>query len=351
MNLEFWRNKEVLITGHTGFKGSWLALWLQSMNAKVHGYSLPSPTNPNFYSLANVKDGMSSEIIDDIRNIEALKKTINKIKPEIIFHMAAQPLVRYSYLEPLETFTVNINGTINLLEIIRSSHSVKSFINITTDKCYLNNERNTAFCEEDSLGGFDPYSSSKACSELVTLAYQKSYFNKLNIGIASARSGNVIGGGDWSEDRLLPDFFRALDQKKSLLVRSPEAIRPWQHVLEALYGYLRLAEKLHLDPNKYSGPWNFGPPSSRDMPVSWVLDTLSDVIKNGQWSVDSNSHLYEAKTLHLNSAKSNTLLDWTVKWDLRKSLVQVANWHLAWKSGQNLKDFSLKQIDEYLGLT
>lgn len=349
MNIDFWQNKKVLITGHTGFKGGWLALWLQAMNAKVYGYSLSSPTNPNFYTLANIKEDMSGEIIADIRNFESLKQAINKIKPEIIFHMAAQPFVRYSYSEPIETFTVNINGTINLLEIIRSVSSVKTLINVTTDKCYLNNEKNNAFSEEDSLGGFDPYSSSKACSELVTLAYEKSYFNKLNIGIATARSGNVIGGGDWGEDRLLPDFFRALDEGKSLLVRFPDSVRPWQHVLEALSGYLILAEKLYSEPKKYSGPWNFGPSASRDMPVSWVLDTLSaDInINSGQWSLDLNNHVHEAKSLHLNSKKAKKDLNWETKWSLKESINKVANWHLAWKSGSNLRNFSLMQIDEY----
>jgi CDP-glucose 4,6-dehydratase len=346
---DFWHNKKVLITGHTGFKGGWLALWLQSMNAKVYGYSLPPLTNPNFYSCANIKEGMANEVISDIRNFETLKGFISEVKPEIIFHMAAQPIVRYSYLQPLETFSVNINGTINLLEIIRFERSVKCLVNITTDKCYLNNEENKAFSETDSLGGFDPYSSSKACSELVTLAYDKSYFDKMNIGIATARSGNVIGGGDWSEDRLLPDFFRALDNKEPLLIRSPDAIRPWQHVLDALNGYLILAENLYSEPKKYSGPWNFGPSSSQDKEVSWVLEALSNILLTGQkkWSLDSQTHPHEAKYLRLDSTKANNLLDWRVKWPLINSIRMVANWHLAWKSNEDLKDFSMMQIKNY----
>ena len=242
-NQSFWKDKHVLLTGHTGFKGGWMSLWLQSMGAKVHGYALDPSTKPNFFTSANVAEGMESHTIADIRDTQKIKDLINQVKPEVIFHMAAQPLLRYSYEEPQETYSVNVMGTVNLFEAVRNASTVRAIVNITSDKCYENRERLEAYSEGEPLGGYDPYSSSKACSEIITSAYRQSFLAEKGIGVATARAGNVIGGGDWSDDRLIPDFFRAFAKNEPLIIRSPNAIRPWQHVLEPLSGYLNLAEK------------------------------------------------------------------------------------------------------------
>jgi CDP-glucose 4,6-dehydratase len=349
MNQSFWKDKQVLLTGHTGFKGSWLALWLQSMGAKVHGYSLAPSTQPNLFTLTNVLDGMASHTIADIRNGQKIHELINKVKPEIVFHMAAQPLVRYSYQEPVETYAVNIMGTVNLLEAVHQSPSIRVVVNITTDKCYENLERLWAYREDEALGGYDPYSSSKACSEIITAAYRRSFLAEKSIGVATARAGNVIGGGDWSEDRLIPDFFRAVTNKETLLIRSPNAIRPWQHVLEPLSGYLNLAEKLYDEPSKYSDAWNFGPSDDSAKPVSWVLNKLTEKIPNAKWSVDENSQSHEASLLKLDSSKAKALLDWKTRWSLDESLSKTVEWQNQFKAGVNLREFSHSQIINYIG--
>jgi CDP-glucose 4,6-dehydratase len=349
MNPSFWKDKQVLLTGHTGFKGSWLALWLQSMGAHVHGYALASSTQPNLFTLANVLDGMASHTIADIRDAQKIKNVIEQIKPEIVFHMAAQPLVRYSYAEPVETYAVNVMGTVNLLEAVRHSPPVKAVVNITTDKCYENREWLWSYREDESLGGYDPYSSSKACSEIVTAAYRQSFLAEKGIGVATARAGNVIGGGDWSEDRLIPDFFRVMAKQETLIIRSPNAVRPWQHVLEPLSGYLNLAEKLFNNPLKYSDAWNFGPSDESAKSVSWILNKLTEKIPNAKWAVDKNPQVHEAGLLKLDSSKAKALLDWHPRWSLEESLNKIVEWQDQFNSAVNLKEFSNSQIASYMG--
>lgn len=349
MNQSFWKDKQVLLTGHTGFKGGWLSLWLQSMGAKVHGYSLAPSTHPNFFTAANVGEDMASNTIADIRDAQKIKDVIEQIKPEIIFHMAAQPLVRHSYAEPVETYAVNVMGTVNLLEAVRHSASVKAVVNITTDKCYENREWSLAYKEEQALGGYDPYSSSKACSELVTAAYRQSFLAEKGIGVATARAGNVIGGGDWSNDRLIPDFFRAIAKSQPLIIRSPNAIRPWQHVLEPLGGYLNLAEKLYDDPAKFAGAWNFGPSEEDAQTVSWILTKLAEKIPNATWSIDQNPQLHEANLLKLDSSKARGQLNWTPRWSLDEALNKIVEWQDQFDRGGDLKKYSMSQIVDYVG--
>ena len=349
MNPSFWNGKQVLLTGHTGFKGGWMSLWLQSMGAKVHGYSLAPTSQPNFFTSANVGEGMASHTIADIRDAQKIKDVIEQIKPEIIFHMAAQPLVRHSYAEPVETYAVNVMGTVNLLEASRHSPSVKAIVNITTDKCYENREWLWAYREDEALGGYDPYSSSKACSEIVTAAYRQSFLAEKGIGVATARAGNVIGGGDWSEDRLIPDFFRAVGNKQTLIIRSPNAIRPWQHVLEPLSGYLILAQKLYSDPQKYASAWNFGPSDDAAKTVSWILNTMAEKVPNAKWEVDHNPRLHEAGLLKLDSSKAKNLLGWQPRWSLDESLNKIVGWQNQFNAGSNLKAFSHAQIASYIG--
>jgi len=348
INKSFWNNKHVLLTGHTGFKGGWLSLWLQSMGAKVHGYALEPASQPNFFTLAKVADAMTSNTIADIRETQIIKKLINQVKPEIVFHMAAQPLVRFSYAAPEETYAVNVMGTVNLLEAIRYTSSVRAIVNITTDKCYENREWLWAYRENEALGGYDPYSSSKACSEIITAAYRQSFFAERAIGVATARAGNVIGGGDWSNDRLIPDFFRAIAKNQPLIVRSPSSIRPWQHVLEPLSGYLKLAEKLYIDPDKYAGAWNFGPSNEAVKTVLWVLTKLTEKIPNAKWEIDKDPQLHEAALLKLDSSKANELLGWNSLWTLQESLYNTIEWNNQFNAGANLKDFSNTQIATYM---
>lgn len=272
MNPDFWAGKKVFLTGHTGFKGGWLSLWLQSLGAEVHGYALNPPTEPNLFTVAKVGQGMVSSTIADIRDASALAQAMEIVQPDIVFHLAAQPLVRYSYAEPTETYATNVMGTVNLFEVIRKTSTVRAALNITTDKCYENREWLKPYREDEPLGGYDPYSSSKACSELVTAAYRQSFFTESGVAVASARAGNVIGGGDWAQDRLIPDFLRAIDSNKPLVVRAPNAIRPWQHVLEPLSGYLTLAERLFVDGADFAEAWNFGPADEDARNVEWIVE-------------------------------------------------------------------------------
>lgn len=348
MNSKFWKDKRVLLTGHTGFKGGWLSLWLQSMGAQVYGYALAPSTNPNLFEVAHVKRRMVGHLEADIRDIAKLTSFVSEAKPEIVFHMAAQPLVRYSYAEPVETFAVNVMGTVNLLESLRNISAVKAVVNVTTDKCYENREWLWAYREDDPLGGYDPYSSSKACSELVTAAYRQSFFAEKGVGIATARAGNVIGGGDWSDDRLIPDFFRAVSNGEPLVIRSPNAIRPWQHVLEPLSGYLNLAESLYAEPLKYACAWNFGPNENSAQTVSWILNKLANNIPNAKWELDKNPQLHEAGLLKLDSSKAKSLLEWSPRWSLNQSLEKVVDWHKVFNSKNDMQAFSLSQIDDYV---
>lgn len=347
MKQAFWSGKRVFLTGHTGFKGSWLALWLQDMGAEVHGYALQPPTDPNLYSIANVMAGMTSSTIADIRDLNVLSCAIQAANPEIIFHMAAQPLVRYSYQAPLETYATNVMGTVNLFEAVRAVTGVKAVINVTTDKCYENREWMQGYREDEPLGGHDPYSSSKACAELVTAAYRCSFFEATGVSLASVRAGNVLGGGDWAEDRLVPDFLRASDRGELLQVRSPGAIRPWQHVLDPLSGYMRLAEKLYVEGVEFAEAWNFGPSDSDAKPVCWIVERLAAATPGAKWQCDEARHPHEAHYLKLDSSKAMSRLGWKPRWQLEEALAKVLEWHAAWRHGEDMRGYSLAQIHRH----
>jgi CDP-glucose 4,6-dehydratase len=343
----FWKNRSVFLTGHTGFKGGWITIWLTMMGAKVYGYSLDPPTTPNFFSETKLEERLSSSVIDDIQNFSSLKSAMSLAKPSVIIHMAAQPLVRRSYISPVETLKTNILGTTNLLEAARKIECVEAIVNVTTDKCYENKEQLKPYIESDKLGGYDPYSASKACSELISAAYRNSFFEESGIKIATVRGGNVIGGGDWATDRLIPDFLSAIDASKKLIIRYPDAVRPWQHVLELLSGYLLLAEKLVTDGNRFAGAWNFGPQKNDIKPVSWIVDYLIRKIPNAQYEIDNSTHPHEASLLLLDSSKAKSKLGWSQKLSLEVALDKTIEWHQAWKNNQSMSEFSISQINSY----
>ncbi|MFH1707284.1 MAG: CDP-glucose 4,6-dehydratase [Planctomycetota bacterium] len=345
----FWLGKRVFLTGHTGFKGGWMALWLQSLGAKVYGYALKPPTKPNLFTVASVGRGMAASTIADIRDIKALAKAIKAARPQIVIHMAAQPLVRYSYDQPVETYSTNVMGTANLLECIRHTPSVKAAVIITTDKCYENRELKSGYKETAPLGGYDPYSSSKACAELVTAAYRQSFFGASGhtVGIATARAGNVIGGGDWAPDRLIPDFMRALAQGRALRIRAPKAVRPWQHVLEPLAGYLSLAECLYMDGGAYAEAWNFGPADKDARTVRWIVERLVAATPGATWACEKHPQPHETHYLKLNSNKARARLGWQPRWRLETALDKTRAWHAAYTQGADMHALSLAQIAEY----
>lgn len=347
MNRSFWSGKRVFLTGHTGFKGGWLSLWLADMGAEVHGYALAPPTEPNFFTVAGLSSRLATSVIADIRDIEMLARALQAAQPDIVMHLAAQPLVRYSYMEPVETYGVNVMGTVNLLEATRQTPSVRVVLNVTTDKCYENREFVWSYRENEAMGGFDPYSSSKACSELVTAAYRTSFLDAAGIQLASARAGNVIGGGDWAADRLVPDFLRALDAGQPLAIRSPRAIRPWQHVLEPLSGYLVLAESLYTEGQDFAEAWNFGPDEADARPVQWIVEYLCGRVPGATWQHDAAPLPHEANTLRLDSSKARARLGWRPRWNLQAALETTLDWHQAWRQGLNIADISLRQIWEY----
>jgi CDP-glucose 4,6-dehydratase len=347
MTPAFWLGKSVFITGHTGFKGSWLALWLQRAGANVHGYALAPPTSPSLFEVARVADGLASHHLGDIMDGDSLRKAMAAAAPEVVMHLAAQSLVRYSYQEPVETFATNVLGTVNVLEAVRAMPCVRAVVSVTTDKCYQNNEWHWGYRETEPLGGRDPYSSSKACAELVTSAYRDSFLDRAGVAVASARAGNVIGGGDWARDRLLPDYLRALDEGKSLEVRHPAAIRPWQHVLEPLAGYLLLAQRLVMDGSAFAQAWNFGPADDEARPVSWILDQLAAAAPGTNWRHAGVQELHEASYLKLDSSKARNALSWRPRWGLSKALDMTVAWHKAWRSGRDMRQYCLAQIDEY----
>jgi CDP-glucose 4,6-dehydratase len=350
MNPEFWRGRKVLLTGHTGFKGSWLSLWLQDLGAHLVGYSLPAPTEPNLFAQASVERGMIS-VRGDVRDLGGLQRAFQEHSPEIVLHLAAQSLVRRSYLEPVETFAANVMGTVNVLEAVRRCPSVKAVVIVTSDKCYENEEKLEPYRETDRLGGFDPYSNSKACAELVTDSYRRSFFagsNACSVGLGSARAGNVIGGGDWTEDQLLPDIIRSILAHKEVQIRSPHAIRPWQHVMEPLYGYLLLAQRLYHDPAKYSDAWNFGPEESDAVTVSDLLGRFGRLWGPGLSSrCDAGSHPHEAGLLRIDCAKAKAQLGWYPQWSLDRALETTAQWYKAFQSGGDLAVLTLDQIRSY----
>jgi CDP-glucose 4,6-dehydratase len=352
INKQFWKNKSVFLTGHTGFKGSWLALWLQSMGANLVGFALNPNTEKNIYEIANVQDDMNS-VIGDIQDYELLESVMKNAEPQIIFHLAAQPLVRESYINPIETYQTNLMGTLNLLNISREIPSVKSIVNITTDKCYKNNEWVWSYREDEPMGGHDPYSSSKACSEIATSSFRRSFFNTHDysnhgVGIATARAGNVVGGGDWSKDRLLPDIISAYENSQKLIIRNPESTRPWQHVLEPLYGYIMLAEKLYFEGDKYSEAWNFGPESTHAISVLNLIERLNKILPNKvNWEIDNNSHPHEANLLSLDIAKAKNRLNWRPVLSLDETIQLIIDWHLNHKAKKNMKEATLSQIERY----
>jgi len=347
INPVFWQNRTVVLTGHSGFKGGWIAHWLSDLGANIHGYSLEPPTEPNFFTEVKLQQRLVSSTTGDIRDLENLSRALNQIKPEIIIHMAAQPLVRESYQTPVETFATNVLGTVNLLEAARHSDSVKAIVNITTDKCYENKEWLWPYRENDRLGGHDPYSASKACAEIAAEAYRSSFLAKSNIHLASVRAGNVIGGGDWAQDRLIPDFFRAVDAGKALKIRSPNAVRPWQHVLEPLSGYLLLAERLYTEGEAFAQAWNFGPNDDDSKSVGWVVGQLCSKIPGSAYEVESAEQPHEAGLLKLDSSKAKTYLGWQPRWNLETALSKMLEWHDAWRSGADMAALTSAQIQSF----
>lgn len=343
----FWHGKKVFLTGHTGFKGGWLALWLQKLGAEVTGFALPPPTQPGLFEVAQVASGMQS-VIGDIRDATALAQALTHAQPEIVIHMAAQPLVRHAYAHPVETYSTNVMGLVNLLEAVRQTGSVRAVVNVTTDKCYENREWVWGYRENEALGGHDPYSSSKACAELVSASYRRSY----HLPLATARAGNVIGGGDWAADRLIPDILRAIEAGQPVQIRHPQAIRPWQHVLEPLYGYLTLAEKLYthgdIEDSPFASAWNFGPAESDAQPVQWLVEQLTARWGRGAcWQQDDGNHPHEAHYLKLDCAKSRSALGWLPRWPLARGLAEIVDWHQHYLAGGDMRTFSLARIDAY----
>lgn len=352
MDSSFWKGKRVFVTGHTGFKGSWLCLWLDQVGANVTGYSLPPPTNPSLFVDAKLKDCVTS-IMGDIRDRRLLSKTVKACKPQIIIHMAAQPLVRTSYLEPVETFDVNVLGTTNILEAARDLKGLKAIVNVTTDKVYENLELSRGYHEGDRLGGFDPYSSSKACSEIVTASYRSAFFNPdkyatHGVAVASARSGNVIGGGDWALDRLVPDLIRGFMKGKPVMIRYPQAVRPWQHVLEPLSGYLILAEQLYQRGPAVAGSWNFGPSPKLGKTVGWMADQLvAQWGKGAAWVTQDGEHFHETQNLRLDSRRAQKELGWKSVLTVEQTLRMITEWYRASAARKDVAALTRDQVSAY----
>ncbi|WP_246147040.1 CDP-glucose 4,6-dehydratase [Seonamhaeicola marinus] len=348
VNPSFWNGKRVYLTGHTGFKGSWLSLWLNSMGAIVKGFALEPSTTPSLFNEAKIFDVIESEI-GDIRNLTQLSSSIKLFNPDILIHMAAQPLVRLSYSEPVDTYAVNVMGTVNVLESARACTNLKAIVSVTTDKCYENNEWEWGYRENEPMGGHDPYSSSKGCAELVTSAYRRSFFSTSNTAaLASARAGNVIGGGDWAEDRLIPDILRAFEKGKPVVVRNPLSTRPWQHVLEPLSGYLVLAQELYENGDIFAEGWNFGPKDEGCKPVEWILSRMVNSWGEGaSWELDEKSNPHEAGFLKLDCSKAANRLQWQPKWNLEETLELIINWHQNFIKGNDVKRECLKEIKKY----
>jgi CDP-glucose 4,6-dehydratase len=352
VNRAFWQGRRVLVTGHTGFKGSWLSLWLQSLGAKVSGLALPPPTSPSLFEVARVAEGMESRIAD-LRHASQALAAAQAADPEIVLHLAAQPLVRQSYADPVETYATNVMGTLHLLEAIRTLPRVRAVVIVTSDKCYENREWWWGYRETDPPGGFDPYSSSKGCVEILTAAYRNSYFHpsrypEHKVAVATARAGNVIGGGDWAADRLIPDCVRAIEAGAPVHLRSPDAIRPWQHALDPLAGYLMLAERLCGDGAAFGEAWNFGPSDDDARPVREVVEELVRLWGGGaRWEVDAAPQPHEATYLKLDCSKARMRLGWRPRWPLTAALEKVCSWHKAMAKGADMRDFTLAQIREF----
>ncbi|HAZ10385.1 MAG TPA: CDP-glucose 4,6-dehydratase [Candidatus Omnitrophica bacterium] len=351
MKNNIFKGKKILITGHTGFKGTWLSLWLNKLGADVVGYALKPPTKPNLFEICSIKDRIIS-VTSDVRDFNKLQTVFREHKPEVVFHMAAQSLVKYSYAKPIETFETNIMGTANVLEACRHVPSVRAIVNVTSDKCYENLELKRGYKESDRMGGNDPYSSSKGCAELISAAYTKAFFSvkdkKQRIFLASVRAGNVIGGGDWASDRLIPDCIRAFEKNKPVIIRNPFAVRPWQHVLDPLFGYLLLARNLYEDRPEFIGGWNFGPDNKNSKPVEWVVSSL--VKKWGRtafWEIEKKKTFNESHCLMLNSSKARARLGWQPQWNLETALTKTIDWYKAYYNNQNMEQFTMDQILEY----
>ena len=346
----FWRGKRVFLTGHNGFKGAWLSLLLQNMGAIVTGYSLAPEAGRNLFELAKVADGMHS-IIGDIRDCNKLADAVRESKPEIVFHLAAQALVRRAYSDPVQTYSTNVMGLVNLFEAIRNYGSARALVNVTSDKCYENKEWVWAYREDEPMGGHDPYSSSKACAEIITSAYHRSYFNgdKQGVAIASARAGNVIGGGDWAQDRLVPDIIRAFEAGKTVDIRNPSSIRPWQHVLEPLSGYLLLAQKLFESGKQFSGAWNFGPSNEGEKSVQWIVEKLVSEWGDGaSWRIIGNTGPHEAQILKLDCSKARTKLHWSPSWDIGTTISKLTTWYKHVAAGGDCRSLTRQQINDYV---
>ena len=351
VNSAFWKGKKVFLTGHTGFKGGWLSLWLTSMGAKVTGYALAPNTLPNLFDVLAIDSLIEKSHITDIRDLAALQKAMSESKPDVVIHMAAQPLVRYSYANPVETYATNVMGTVHVLESTRTIDSVRTTVVVTTDKCYENKEWVWGYRENEAMGGYDPYSNSKGCAELVTSAYRQSYFSgpsSMN-KVASARAGNVIGGGDWSEDRLIPDAIKAFEANKPLLIRNPLATRPWQHVLEPLSGYLILAQALYDQGSVFASGWNFGSSDDDNRPVQEVVDLLiSGWGGTARWEKEGSEQPHEANFLRLDCSKARSQLGWVPKWDLDIATQKIIQWQKAYQAKENMQEVSLLQINQYM---
>lgn len=353
MTSSFWRGKRVFLTGHTGFKGCWLALWLEKQGAVVTGYALAPSTQPSLHALSRFQPATRS-VIADIRDLDRLRAAVQECAPDVVFHLAAQPLVRRSYTDPVETYSTNVMGTVNLLEAVRSCDTVRSVVIVTSDKCYENREWQWGYRENEPMGGYDPYSNSKGCAELVSASYRSSFFNEARysehgVALATARAGNVIGGGDWAEDRLVPDLLRAFGESRTADIRNPHAVRPWQHVLEPLRGYMLLAENLFLHGPAWAQPWNFGPHDSDARPVSWIADQLAGLWGRGaRWHTDAQADQpHEASWLKLDCSKARQTLGWIPRWGLSRSLGAIVDWQRGWLDGRDMTDFTLEQIEQY----
>lgn len=347
-DLEFYRNKKVLVTGHTGFKGAWLCKLLENYGAEVIGYSLNPPTEPSLFKIANIESDVKS-IIGDIRDLSKLKEVFDDFQPEIVLHLAAQPIVRDSYKDPVYTYETNVIGTVNICECVRKSKSVKSFLNVTTDKVYLNKEWEWGYRENEELDGFDPYSNSKSCSELVTHSYKRSFFDEKGIAVSTARAGNVIGGGDFSNDRIIPDCVRAALSNKEIIVRNQYSTRPYQHVLEPLYAYLMIAAKQYED-SKYEGYYNVGPDDVDCFQTGALVDTFVKLWGNDLcWSCQSDGGPHEANFLKLDCSKLKKTFNWKPRWNLEHALEKVVEWSKCWQSGGDVRECMDRQIKEFLG--
>lgn len=351
--MSFWENKKVFITGHTGFKGAWLSLWLKKLGAQVTGYALEPPTNPSLFTLSNLAEDIHS-ITADVRDFETLQKAFEENSPEIVFHLAAQALVRRSYMVPIETYETNVLGTVHLLEAVRQVGTVKAVVMVTSDKCYENMGWGRGYRETDRLGGYDPYSNSKACSELVVSAYRTSFFQPDNyashrVAIASVRAGNIVGGGDWAEDRLIPDCMKAILDEQKIVVRNPDAVRPWQHVLDPLNGYMMLAQGLYENGVTFSGAWNFGPEEEDALPVEDIVKKLCKLWgKKAVYEIRSNPNaVHEAELLKLDCEKAKTQLKWSPVWRIDTALKSVVDWYQGFQNRANVKELCLGQIDQF----